>query len=405
MNLTTRLPRTPIGTTLAACVVLVSTAGCGTLTGNTSAAEPSSPLSCTYASSLVLLVSVHQGAAAPQLPQSAECSVRRAIQEHAPISIVTIEGSPRVLLNAKTWELNDGQPEKDNPEAYADDRAAAQAEVGKVIRTATASSDGNDLTAAVAMAADQSRVGRTGPSAATLIVADTGYSDRGAVNMTRSGMSAAEPADVADMVKRTNSCPTLAGTQVVLTGFGYSASPQPALPLFQKNNITKIWQDTFSACGAKATVAPEARTGSGPRTSHTVMPVPAASEPTLPSKPQVGSSLVFRDSGTLRFAPDSADLLDPNAADETLEPFATYLKSSRQHQVTVTGTTANGSTRWASLKALGLARADRIKSILVKLGATAEQVTTVGLGYTANPPVTDPATAALNRSIRIEVTR
>ena len=61
------------------------------------------------------------------MEQNLPGDVARAIAAGAPISIVTIEGKPKVLMTSRTWELNDGQPEKDNPEAYADDLAAAAA--------------------------------------------------------------------------------------------------------------------------------------------------------------------------------------------------------------------------------------------------------------------------------------
>lgn len=387
---------------LSATVSLTAT-GCGTASQATDA-ESKPTQSCEAPSSLVVLIAVHQGAPAASLPASAQCSVDRAIAAGAPISIVTIEGKPKVLMTSRTWELNDGQPEKDNPEAYADDLAAAGATVAKTVKGATASSNGNNLMTAMAMAADQSWSRRIGTSDATLIVADSGYTDSGAVNMTQAGMTSADPNEVATMIKGSDSCPDLAGTRVVLTGFGYATDPQPALPLSQSKNITTIWEKTLTGCGAKVTQAREARTGAGPRTEYTVKTVSPAAEPRLPARPPVGSSVVL-DENALRFAPDTADLLDPKAADTALRSFATYLTSDARHRIRVTGTTANGGTHWPSLQALGQARADRIKTLLVKLGASAAQITTKGLGYTATPPVVDAATASLNRTIRIEVTR
>jgi outer membrane protein OmpA-like peptidoglycan-associated protein len=67
--------------------------------------------------------------------------------------------------------------------------------------------------------------------------------------------------------------------------------------------------------------------------------------------------------------------------------------------VLISGQTANYSTRWPSLEALATARAEQVKADLVVRGVSATRLTTKGLGYQANPPQVDAATAALNRSV------
>ena len=53
-------------------------------------------------------------------------------------------------------------------------------------------------------------------------------------------------------------------------------------------------------------------------------------EPRLPARPPVGSSFVL-DENALRFAPDSADLLDPRAADQILVRLSLNKSSMSQH--------------------------------------------------------------------------
>jgi outer membrane protein OmpA-like peptidoglycan-associated protein len=60
---------------------------------------------------------------------------------------------------------------------------------------------------------------------------------------------------------------------------------------------------------------------------------------------------------------------------------------------------ANAPTAWPSLEALGRARAEACKAALVQLGVPADQISTVGLGYLADPPGDTPAAAAQNRKI------
>jgi outer membrane protein OmpA-like peptidoglycan-associated protein len=122
----------------------------------------------------------------------------------------------------------------------------------------------------------------------------------------------------------------------------------------------------------------------------------------MPTHP-VGSSLRFGDDGALRFNPDSADLTDPAAASTALAPVVKYLTEQASHSITISGTTSNGPTAWASYRTLADARAHNVQNMLTDAGASASQITCVGMGYTANPPVTDPATAALNRATRIHI--
>src|ERR1700694_5878480 len=98
-------------------------AGCSA----TEAATP--PPQCAAPHALVIVVSVHQGAAKPSLPAAAACDVESALRAGAPISIVSAEGTPRVLMKSAKWTLNDGQPESSNPQASGDDLSAARAAV------------------------------------------------------------------------------------------------------------------------------------------------------------------------------------------------------------------------------------------------------------------------------------
>ena len=70
----------------------------------------------------------------------------------------------------------------------------------------------------------------------------------------------------------------------------------------------------------------------------------------------------------------------------------------------ITGTTADGHTRYPSLPDLGKARAEAVKDLVLAMSEgqiTATRITTIGKGYTATPPQVDVVTAALNRSVTL----
>jgi outer membrane protein OmpA-like peptidoglycan-associated protein len=380
----------------AASTTAAFLAGCAT----TEASAPPE-LACDAGKALVLVVSVHQGAAAPAIPAAAACFVETAMRNAVPISIVTAEGTPRLLMKSATWTLNDGQPETANPQAYSDDLGAARAAVLGAVNTATADSDHNDLIAALAVAADQGH--QTSPSRVRILVVDNGLTDTGAVNIARPGMTAANPDEVAEFVHTHGGCPTdLTGTTMTMYGAGYGVDPQPRLSNRQINTIGQIWQRVIQACGGHLDLVPTPRTDAGPSTAYTVTPVAVIPDAVMPDQP-AGDTMIFGDDGALRFEPDSAQLTDPGSAKAALRPVADYLNQNPSHVITVSGTTSNGPTAWTSYTALAQARAATVERILTAdLGARPDQIRCVGLGYTADPPVIDPATAALNRRTRIQ---
>lgn len=370
-------------------------AGC-----STTEATPSAPI-CDTGKALVLVVSVHQGSSAPAIPSAAACMVETALRSAVPISIVTAEGTPRLLMKSATWTLNDGQSESSNPQAYGDDLGAARAAVLGAVQAAKATSDHNDLAAALATAADQGH--QTSATGVRILVVDNGHSDTGAVNMAQPGMTAANPDEVAQFVRSHGGCPSdLSGTTMTMYGAGYGVDPHPRLSNQQLTAVGQIWQKVIEACGGHLELVPTPRTDAGPDTTFTVTPVPVIPDAVVPARP-AGASVTFGDDGPLHFKPDSAELTDPTAAQQALKPVADYLNQDPDHTITIFGTTSNGPTAWDSYSALALARAVAVQQMLTTaLGARVDQIHCVGMGYTADPPVLDPATAALNRRTRIQ---
>lgn len=380
--------------------IAVASSAAGLLTGCSPRQAAAPPAECDAPQALVIVVSVHQGASAPSLPAAAACDVEAALKSAAPISIVTAEGSPRVLMKSATWTLNDGQPESANPQAYDDDLSAARAAVLTAIRSAEAESDHNNLGAALAMAADQGH--QNTASGIRILVVDNGLSDAGAINMAQPGMTAANPDEVADFVHSHAGCPSdLSGTTMTMYGAGYGVNPQPRLSNQQVSAVAAIWQKVIEACGGHLDLVPTPRTDPGPDTNFTVNPVPVVADAVVPARP-AGATVTFNDDSALHFKPDTAELTDPAAAQQALKPVANYLTQDPAHTITIVGTTSNGPTAWESYTALAQARSLTVQSLLTTaLGARADQIHCLGLGYTADPPVIDPATAALNRRTRI----
>lgn len=372
---------------VAGAITLATLTGCGTDHHDSIAG---SATQCTapadQVTSVVIVASVHRGATAARLPAEWACTLKDALTRQIPISVVTSESVPQVALRQFTTAIT-----TINPTAQHDDLVAAQNRVIGAVSAARASSEGDDLWAALTMAADLTRGNHS-----TILSLDNGLSDRGALTMTTPGMSSADPADVVAYLRRTNSCGNLTGSTVELVGIGYSTPPQPPLPEQQRTSIAEIWTAALRGCGARASTFATPPSGPAVDTSYTTTTVPVAAIPafTVTTKP-----IVMDNASPLGFIADTATFRDPTRAAAVLTGLSDQLRRSPTITVTITGSTANAPTAWPSQQALGQARADACKKALERLGAPAAQIIAIGRGYLADPPGDTPAAAAQNRKI------
>lgn len=381
--------------TRLAPLLLVATA----LTG---CAGAQAEASCDAAPGLVLTVAVHQNTPAPGVPAALACTLEATIAAGEPVVAIGVDGTPSTLL-ARTFEVTDA-----NRDAREADIAGAAAHVVDTINKAAADSDGSDLLAAIALGADQARALNAGT--AHIVVIDSGLPDRGALDMTRPGMLAADPTEVATFLQANHSLPDLTGFTVELLGIGYVTAPQEPLTIATQQNTVNIWTTTLQTAGATVTITPLARTAPGPDTPHTTRTVGVPDDPTPPTTgPQPPTETVYDDTTALGFLPDSTQLRGHDAAVQALTPLAAWLTADPTRTAHIVGTTASAGTEDSRAR-LALGRAEAIKDLLLTLGAHPDQITTHGAGYTATPPDRtpsgdlDPANAALNRTVRITTT-
>lgn len=345
-----------------------------------------------------LVIAVHAGAPAPQVPGVVRAEVASAIRDERPVGVLTVEGKPREIQPPLPMSITGTTPDQ---RAAADRRNLAT--VTALVASARPETAGADLLASLLQAASEAHAANGGVR--RLIVLDNGMSDRGAIDFTVAGMTDAAPADVVTALlhRRTITPTTFAGLTVEFVGLGTTvAPPQKALPAAQVTAIGDIYSAVVRAGGGTPVLTPLVRTGPAIRTDLPVAAVGASD-----TKVTLGGTSKLGDGSSVGFEPGTATFRDPAAARRLLGPLAAWLAPGSAHHAVVVGTTSSdGTASRASDIALSLARADAVRDLLVALGADRSKIGTEGKGYTADPPdrvngVLDPAKAAQNRVVRI----
>ena len=373
---------------LAATLLVAGLSACGPGDGHRPA--PPATAVCTVGDEvggIAFVIPVHEGAPAG-MPAQFGCLLRTALERSLPVRVVTSEGRPRVAVRETV------SPDPVNPVAFDDDVAAAEGRVVAQVNELAATSDGNDTWAALVLASDElASIGVEGRHA-LIVSRDSGSSDSGVLRIADPGMTEADPAEVRDLVMDHDACASLRGMDVTMYGMGETVAPHPVLSARQRAAIAEQYVAALEGCGARASAVPLPPVSDGPRTEHPTRPVQPDEDPVIEVKTQ--APVVLRQD-SLGYLPDQATFVDVPAAEKVLARMAEQLAAHPEIGVEIRGRTADGPTAWPSLRALGKARAELCADVLVAHGVDGSRISTVGSGYLADPPVTDPATAAANR--------
>lgn len=387
------------GILVAGALTAAVLTGCGSTSTVNSVGQPD----CLTGSALVLVVPTHQDAQAPGVPQQWDCALDAAIRRGLPISVVTAEGKPRVLVRGLRAAVT-----TDNPDAANDDVAAAKNTIIAGVASAGPASNGDDLLAALSLAADLAPGGQ-------ILSSDNGAADTGVVRTTDAGMTTVvDPVDVAQLVQDRGACPAVKGTRVELYGLGYQVAPGEPLSTRQRTRVTQTWESVLTACGANVQTVALPRTGVGPGGPFTAVAITPEAEPVMPtaaSTPSRTCQAVLPDS-VVGFVADKATFLAPDDARKLIASVATGLTAC-PGTVEVVGTTSSAGTEQGRA-ALSKARADAVRELLAQaMGIPAAAITARGLGYDTSANggcvidrvdgVLAPVLAAQNRKVMIRV--
>jgi OmpA-OmpF porin, OOP family len=274
----------------------------------------------------------------------------------------------------------DGQPKIFTPPPFTTDAqnpAARQQDLTNYINNYVSPILTGEIHAKVAQAdvltALDLAASATGPDG-NVIVIDSGLQTVAPLDYRQPGLLMAPASDVVAFIQQQHLLPDLSGRHVVLSGFGYTASPQPSLNEAQRTNVVSQWEAIVKAGGGCVTV------DTSPNTAPEIAGLPPVGIVTPPATPTFSNcgTTVLADAGTVGFVVGTSTFRDPSDAQATLGQLADTLKQGTEH-ITLIGSTSSEGGNALNYR-LSLARAKAVESVLVSMGIPASRITTVGDG-------------------------
>jgi outer membrane protein OmpA-like peptidoglycan-associated protein len=309
-----------------------------------------------------VVIGVRSNVPAPRFPPAVDALLQFTAGDEQQISLVRIDGQPEIFAPPPFAALNSLE-RRQRLNQYLD------RVIYPILRTIHAQVPEADILAALNIAASA-----TGPDG-NIIVIDSGLQTVAPLQYQEPGMMMASPADIVGFLEQRGLIPNLRGRHVLLSGFGWTAAPQPALNQAARDNVVAQWEAIIRAGGGCVTADPEANTAAE------VAGLPSvASVPLPPATPTFGNCGAFAlaDAGTVGFVAGKAAFRDPSAAEATLQQLADTLKQGTEHITLIGATSSEGGG--AVNDPLSQKRAEAVKAVLVSLGIPAGRITTMGDG-------------------------
>lgn len=377
---------------VAAGALVLCLAGC-----TSGEPSPQKSVSNETPDAVVIVAGVHEGMPAADVPIELEDVLTRAVEAGAPLTVIANDGTPSVVFHIAGYEISDK-----NANVHENDVARILGGLLDAVTSATADSDGNNLSTSIAIATDQ--LAAAGAEKGAIIVIDNGISDAGYPVMAAPGMLDADQSDkVIALGREAGQALVLAnGTTIYLVGFGYVAPPQEPLTTIQSNALSQTWAAYLRSTGAEVVEITKPRAGEGPDTTYTTTLVPPGEYDQIEVS-RTATTVVASLASDMLFDSGSARLRDDERTRAALSDAESFLRKT-PGAVTITGhTDAIGTPE--SNEALGRERATEIYDWLISRGVSAARLSVRSAGETELlvPDASTPDQHQKNRRVTISV--
>jgi outer membrane protein OmpA-like peptidoglycan-associated protein len=291
------------------------------------------------------------------------------------VSVITVEGTPRVAADAEGAKIRSGLSETAKEKIICKEAEKIKDLLSKS-RAETAEAD---VFQALNLAARE--VKKDDPEKCKIIICDSGISTVGHMIFSTAALDGSVSGEeIVRNLKEMNVLPDLSSVEVVWQGAGETKAPQMKLYENNRRNVIKIWSEVLEACGVEVSDKtfdernPSEITDSADYPSVTTV---VAASP--------GDAMdvdgVTDFSELCKFKPGSPELITGEAEVlKHLEKYINYMNNHPAYRLLIVGTTASADTDEV-LASLSKARCETIRTLLVKNGADPARIETAGLGY------------------------
>jgi outer membrane protein OmpA-like peptidoglycan-associated protein len=248
-----------------------------------------------------------------------------------------------------------------------------------------------------------SRAGAAAGPGGTVVLIDSGVQTVPPLDFAKDDLLDADITTVVSRLRAAGELPHLRGQTVFLDGIGYTAAPQAPLDESQRDHLVGLWQQIAYAGGAahvQVITTPDTDAAQGGLLPVSSVPVPPPDDVALGCNRQS----VLPDDGAVGFMPGSTTFRQPGEANTVLARIAGWLRHHPSADASLTGSIAHYGRD--SGNGLSGARAGKIRSVLIQLGASPGQVTAAGVGWGPFPAKTappDPVSDSLNRRVVVRI--
>jgi OOP family OmpA-OmpF porin len=380
------------GTILAAAFL----SACGGDDDGATAAPSGCP---TSNASVALAVGARSNVPQAQFPPVTLPSLRTAADNGKAISIIRIDGKPKVLsLPAFTTDAGNDRARGQALDTYIE-KYVGPALAGPGDNSVHAQAGEANVLSALDLAASSVEKG------GRIIMVDSGLQTTAPLDFRNPGQFSAEPSQVVDFLKQQGLLPDLTGKNVLLSGFGYTAQPQAPLNQKWRDNVISQWTAIVQAGGGCVEVDRRPNTAGVLANKPPVTPV---TPPATVSFAGCGDT-ALTDADRVGFVTGTDKFTDPAGARTTLGRLAAKLKNGSQHVTLIGSTSSEGGDEINN--PLSTKRADRVRAELVSLGISPDRITAKGVGAHLEGRADDraadgsllPGPAALNRKVVVRL--
>ncbi|MFC0541921.1 OmpA family protein [Kutzneria chonburiensis] len=283
------------------------------------------------AGEIALVVGGRANMPRPQLVSKAREYFKESVLSRDHLVVVGVSGKPEVQLDMQLESKCNSDSGCEGTVSDYEDMLSN--DVFNALRAKTPEAD---TLGAILLAAEvQHQSSKTGPK--RIVVIDNALQTSGDLRLQAPGALAADAGKVIEQLGgNSGKLKPLAGTEVLLTGLGSVAAPQPELSLDEQNQLKGLWTKVLSATGAK--VVPDLTTFTNTPPLDNLPTVTPVLPPKRIDDPKGVGCARFRED-QVGFLPDKSVFADAKRVQDVLAPIAETLRE-KKIAVTVTGTTA-----------------------------------------------------------------